>query len=230
MKHRIQIITLLAILALPAIAWGQDTPTAQINRIKANANYIFGEGSMDTQEEAIDLAKTILHSKIEAWKKEQENPTLDTDALLARSKQILTMRGPKHRVLIYIEKPASASVSQPTPQPEPVVEQPVPQPAPSVWTFPLDQLAACRHLADVLALCDSREIESHIAYGNISRSSDPNEVGAAMLVIYAENNCEVRAIFLPKNDIGNRINLRTKQPDSTRNYPGCQAMWIKIKE
>lgn len=259
---RIRIIALLATLTLSLPAAGQNSSaTARVNRIKADTGYFFGEGTMSTQQEAIDLARNILRTRIEAWRKEQPEPTPEAEELLAGSEQILLMRGTMHRAFVYTKKPggqapsaqAPASEPEPTttapePQPEtpaePVAEAPAPQPEQSVREhetatpepqqpvrrFPCDRLVACRNIAEVVDLCNDAEVKSLIVRGNVTRDSDPNKVGGSLLVVYATSDNSVRAILAPKNDIGNRINLRTKQPDSTRNYPGCQAMWIKIKE
>lgn len=153
------------------------------------------------------------------------------------------MRGPKHRAFVYIPKPGGAPITtgpetengteppgqsenQPTaPEPEP---KPVQKPEP--WNFPTEALCACRNLSEVIDLCTSEKVAPHIECGNVSRASDLNEVGKSLLVIYATTDNSVRAVFDKKNEAGNRINLFTRKPDSTRNYPGCQAMWIKIKE
>lgn len=259
---RIRIIALLATLTLSLPAAGQNSSAAaRVNRIKADTGYFFGEGTMSTQQEAIDLARNILRTRIEAWRKEQPEPTPEAEELLAGSEQILLMRGTMHRAFVYTKKPggqtlaaqAPASEPEPTttapePQPEtpaePVAEAPAPQPEQSVREheaatpepqqparrFPCDRLVACRNIAEVVDLCNDAEVKSLIVRGNVTRDSDPNEVGGSLLVVYATSDNSVRAVLAPKNDIGNRINLRTKQPDSTRNYPGCQAMWIKIKE
>lgn len=259
---RIRIIALLATLTLSLPAAGQSSSaTARVNRIKADTGYFFGEGTMSTQQEAIDLARNILRTRIEAWRKEQPEPTPEAEELLAGCEQILLMRGTMHRAFVYTKKPggqtlaaqAPASEPEPTttapePQPEtpaePVAEAPAPQPEQSVREheaatpepqqpvrrFPCDRLVACRNIAEVVDLCNETEVRNHIVRGNVTRNSDPNEVGGSLLVVYATSDNSVRAVLAPKNDIGNRINLRTKQPDSTRNYPGCQAMWIKIKE
>lgn len=257
---RIRIIALLATLTLSLTAAGQSSSTAaRVNRIKADTGYFFGEGTMSTQQEAIDLARNILRTKIEAWRKEQPEPVPDTEELLAGSEQILLMRGTMHRAFVYTKKPggqtpaaqAPASEPEPTttapaPQPEtpaePAAEAPAPQPEQParepeaatpeppqpVWSFPYDRLFACRNISEVIDLCNDAEVKTHIVRGNVTRDSDPNEVGVSLLVVYATSDNSVRTVLAPKNEIGNRINLRTKQPDSTRNYPGCQAMWIKI--
>lgn len=258
---RIRIIALLALLLLPAAGSGQETPAARVNRIKADTNYLFGEATMASQDEAVELARNILRTKIETWKKGLSEPVPDTEELLAGSERILLMRGPMHRAFVYTKKPAgqTPAVQVPASEPEPPTTGPEPQPetpaeqaaeAPAlqpeqparepeastpeppqpVWSFPYDRLCACRDIAEAVDLCNDAEVKDRIVRGNVTRDSDPNEVGSSLLVVYATADNSVRAVLAPKNEIGNRINLRTKRADSTRNYPGCQAMWIKIKE
>lgn len=96
--------------------------------------------------------------------------------------------------------------------------------------FPLDELCGQRSIQAVRALLDRPACKTVSSYGSVTRETRPADVEQALLIIYSPVNGEVKAILDGKDAASKRRNLLTGREDSTRNYPGCQALWLLIDE
>lgn len=99
------VLSFCAILSL--CCWGQNSQTAEINKIKKNRDYLCVTGtSMKSDEESSHNAQILLAAEIEAWLK--ENTKEDVTGYTAKAKQcigfIQTRIGSLHRTFAYVRK------------------------------------------------------------------------------------------------------------------------------
>ncbi len=97
-------------------------------------------------------------------------------------------------------------------------------------SFPLDELCALRSIEAVRNLLDRSDCKAVSSYGSVGRETRPADVERALLIIYSPVNGEVKSILDRKDAASKRRNLLTGREDSNRNYPGCGALWLIIKE
>ena len=126
----------------------------EINKIKRSSSYLYAEATMDTEQEAADIAYELLMKQVEEYiaskRKLSEADNVLIKDIKSRSEQLNMMRGEMHRVFVYVEKNAIEGVEnttvvnnasgatvainspvQPTPKPTPK-----PTPHPSTSTLP----------------------------------------------------------------------------------------------
>lgn len=123
-----------------------------------------------------------------------------------------------------IVEPAPAPVVEPAPvvAPAPVEEAPAPAPA---TIFPIETLTRLSTIQELDTLC--KQYEDCCVHGKVGRDMDFDMVKQAYLVVYNRAG-EIKAV-LDKMEMGKkRINLKTKQEDSTVNYPGHGAKWVVV--
>lgn len=81
---------------------------AKVNSIKKNADYVYGEGIADTEQEALELAEQSLRSEImrliSESKTMQDEETILVNAIKKNSSRIKLKRGTMDRVFLYVEK------------------------------------------------------------------------------------------------------------------------------
>ena len=82
-------------------------PVDEINKIKRDSLYVYGEATKPTTSEAYDAALNILQSNIQQWfedsKKDRKNRVVRNLTFLADT--INALRGDYHRVLAYVSIP-----------------------------------------------------------------------------------------------------------------------------
>ena len=82
-------------------------PVDEINKIKRDSLYVYGEATKPTTDEAYDAALNILQSNIQKWfedsKKDRKNRVVRNLTFLADT--INALRGDFHRVLAYVSIP-----------------------------------------------------------------------------------------------------------------------------
>ncbi|MDE7378541.1 MAG: hypothetical protein K2N13_06210 [Paraprevotella sp.] len=91
--------------------WGQTDADAQkkeINKVKKSNQYLYGEATMATQEEAMLLAEELLYSNINQWVAEQKKLNAANKVVVVNTKQlwgnIALPRGNMFRAFYYVKK------------------------------------------------------------------------------------------------------------------------------
>ena len=136
MKTNKLFVTLVACLLGMATAMAQESPSKQINNIKRNSSYLYAEATMDSAEEALEVARELLIQEVRNYAETSIKFSDFDDVIVrninAKSQSLSMMRGTMYRVFVYVKKKDLEAVSSATPEigtPPQVYleEQPVPQ-------------------------------------------------------------------------------------------------------
>lgn len=121
---------------LATATFAQVSPSKQINHIKRDNAYLYAEATMDSAEEAMEVARELLMQQVQAYAGTQRRLNDANDVLVknvnAKCESLSMMRGTMHRVFVYVKKNDIEGVSnvttinQSTKTATEVVEQPVP--------------------------------------------------------------------------------------------------------
>lgn len=195
--------------------------------------------------EEITLMRGTMHRAFAYVRKSDLKTTGDRITVLPKSEP-----KPQPAPATPAAEPEPKPAPQPEPQPEPksaaaspAGEEAAPTTAPAAEAaeeepaattakpaFPLDELCGQRSIQAVRTLLNRPACKTVSSYGSVTRETRPADVEQALLIIYSPVNGEVKAILDGKNAASKRRNLLTGREDSTRNYPGCQALWLLIDE
>ena len=220
-------------LSVCAAALAQTDAKSLINGIKKNPAYVYGEATLATEEEAADAAKELLSYNIRSFIREQGDALQLLDVavpdVVAGCEFIRTTRGSMARVLAYVKKETFCVYEEvKVPEPEPAaVQEETPAQTPDVK---YDFEARLNEVSDLFVLysvLDSKEWSSHCTYGKVKQDTDKEMLQNSYLVIFKPDTYMITGVLSPKKDT--RINLATGSIDSTRNYPNCQALWVKFE-
>ena len=232
-----KLLSIILLLGLATSLWGMDEALKRINAIKKNADYLYGEATKPTQEEATSVAFQLLCDEVVAWTGQgnsQINRIADT---------IMVRRANMFRVFAYVKKSSLLQGSKPQhaePQKADTIETEAPKD--SLVTdgvkkvimqrfFGRKQNDALLRLNEAKNFFELKEIMQPlkeegkiINYGKYATMERPEE---CYLIVYdpAGNIC---AILGKGKD--ERENLRTGMPDNIHNYRGCGAIWFTLNE
>ncbi|MCM1108356.1 MAG: hypothetical protein NC388_04775 [Clostridium sp.] len=102
---------LLLVCACVVCVWAQDDTAArkkEINKVKKSDQYLYGEATMATQEEAVSLAEELLYDNINRWVAEQKKLSKANKVVVMNTKQlwgnIELPRGNMFRAFYYVKK------------------------------------------------------------------------------------------------------------------------------
>lgn len=125
------------------------------------------------------------------------------------------------------------TLTKPKPKVEPVQPQPVKLTEPVKPSEPVEPVLPEKHqrvVNEILALdtyegvmlyLDAMKDDGRLMYGSISKLIKPEE--AYMIIIK-----DSKLVTVLGQGSGNRLNLRTQQPDLLNNYKGHSVIWMKI--
>lgn len=231
------LLSILLMLGLTLNLWSMDEALVRINTIKKNADYLYGEATMPTQEEATSMAFEVLQSEVLNWGgKNYEHVQRLADTIMVR-------RANMYRVFAYVKK--SALLQGGTTQPKDTLKTDsikTDVPKDSLVTDGVkkvimqrffgrkanDALLRLNEAKNFFELKDImqplKEEGKIIAYGKYASMEHPEQ---CYLIVYdpAGNIC---AILGKGKD--ERENLRTGLSDSIHNYRGCGAIWFTLNE
>lgn len=234
----------LCILTL-GIAWGvfaANDRAEQINAVKKNSSYLYGEATMSTQEEAMMVAYERLQGEVISW---AQNDSIKIKDISPISDTITTRRAEMYRVFAYVEKSKLKHIVD------------------SISSHD----SSCQTKKDSMLMTDSvRMIIDKQFFGKEGKMKQRTN-DALLRIKKAKNFFELKTIMQPlkeKGDIidygkyatathpetcylivydpaGNicallgkgedvRQNLKTGKPDSVHNYRGCGAIWFTLRE
>lgn len=245
-----KLITIITVMLVCVSVTAMDERLERINSIKKNPQYLYGEITMQTQEEATSMAYELLQKEVFAWAK-HDNIKLAVTSPAEINKladSIMTRRANMYRVFVYIDKHALTTGTKDTA----AIQKN------DTIVVPIDSIST--H-CDSLVTDDTMKMIKQHFFGNRKKSD------ALMRLKEAKNFFELKEIMQPlkeKGDIldygkyataknpelcylivydpaGNikallgkgkdkRKNLKTGQDDSISNYRGCGAIWFILNE
>lgn len=143
MKANKILFTLVVSLLLAGTAFAQESPSKQINMIKRNPAFLYAEATMETADEALEVARELLMQQVQEYIGEKIRFNQAKDVLVknvnAKSESVSMMRGPMCRMFVYVKKSDieavdnATAINTETNTSKVVVDQPTPPvPAPVV--------------------------------------------------------------------------------------------------
>lgn len=225
MRKLFSVILLAASLSSPLLA--QNDVKNRINEIKKSKSHIYGEATLITMEEAKDAAREILLYNIKNFIREEGDALQLLDVPLqgvVDSCEVLeTSRGSMARALAFVKKSDFCIVE------EDVAETDTRESS-AGNTRETRFETAVKDVADLFILynvLDSQDWSSCSSYGKVKQDVNPDLLQKSYLVIFKPDTYLIEAVLSPKKD-DVRKNIATGDPDSTRNYPKSQALWVNL--
>lgn len=245
-----RLITIITVLLVSLSMTAMDERLERINSIKKNPQYLYGEITMQTQEEATSMAYELLQKEVFAWAKRDSIKLVVTSAteINKLSDSIMMRRANMYRVFIYVDKHALTTDTKN-----------------NIAIQKKDTIVASKDSImlhrDSLVTDDTMKMIKQHFFGNRKKSD------ALMRLKEAKNFFELKEIMQPLKEKGEiidygkyatakqpelcylivydpagnikallgkgkdrRKNLKTGQDDSISNYRGCGAIWFILNE
>lgn len=233
-------------LVVCAVAQAMDQKMEQVNAIKKNPDYLYGEATMKEVKEAEALAFELLQIEADAW--QMKNATEEIQTPMPKIRQIadtlVLRRAGMYRVFAFLKKSALI----PAPQDQPSSMQVAPH-APSQQLNPpiqkekehlltpemerfikkqfkirneaIERIKGAKNFFDLENILPPLKEEGLLAdYGKYGTVENPED---CYLIVY-DIAGNIKAL-LDKGEI-TRKNLKTGENDSIENYRGCGAIWF----
>lgn len=239
MKHRIICQALLLLFALTLQA---QSSVSDINRIKRDKDYLYGEATLNSKEAALKLAYELLEVEIKNWATQK---SADISTVLAKhindyADTIILPRGNMIRAFAFVKTSNLKAIKgkdmavkiekqekKEKQKAEPVVEEAKPTPVEPVKTEEekvLERVLAITSFYDLEKTIKPLKEAGKIAgYGKYTTMSDPAN---SYLIVY-DQQANIKAVL--GKGTSSRKNLKTGLDDSEKNYHGCGAIWFKVK-
>lgn len=222
-----------------------DEQLEKINGIKKNPDYLYGDATMATQEEATSLAYEVLQKEVLNWlqREHQKLKVSSAAEINGLSQTIRVRRANMFRVFAYVKKESLLKDSHKV-QVDSLNRDSVEvrQPKDSLVTDSVKNVIMQRFFGRrvndaLLRLKDAKnffelkdimqplkEEGKIIDYGKYATAKDPE---VCYLIVYDPAG-NIRALLGKGGDI--RKNLKTGKDDTIRNYRGCGALWFRLNE
>lgn len=111
MRHLMRIATCVVVTLFFMASFAQDDVASkkkEINSIKKNSSYIYGEATLADRQAAIDLAKDILYQNINQWVESQKKFAGASKAVTTNTnyavENVTLPRGNWYRAFMYVKK------------------------------------------------------------------------------------------------------------------------------
>lgn len=221
------LIALLLPCCMASMADDVESVKKQINGVKKDSQYIYADVTASTTEDAKDLAEEALYANINEWAANQKKLGKSVSTVKPHEEKWVSLaipRGNMFRSFIYVKKsdllpegnaeavpvaPAASKVSA-TPSSD--------TPVPAV----VKDVAACVEYDELAAKITRLKEEGKISkYGRYASLDNPQDY---YLAVY---NREGKIVAVLSSG-ASRINVRTGQADSEKNYKACGAIGFKI--
>ena len=221
------LIALLLSFCIGSMADDVESVKKQINGIKKDSQYIYADVTASTTEDAKDLAEEALYANINEWAANQKKLGKSVNTVKPHEEKWVSFaipRGNMFRSFIYVKKSdllpegntetvSVASTASKVPASPSVVT-----PIPAV----VKDVAACMEYDELAAKITRLKEEGKISkYGRYASLDNPQDY---YLAVY---NREGKIVAVLSSG-ASRINVRTGQADSEKNYKGCGAIGFKI--
>lgn len=249
MKHILFCISLLSCLALSGYAQTADDVAKNINKIKRDTTYIYGETTMKDLSEAYNGARAILEMKVGDWVRSQ-HPDEGIEVCIVKAKehfiQLETRRGDFYRAFVYVQKSdilpiadksevtvldvspiavenqAKPSIAFGTTEEkleETVVETPTLE-----LTSTEKEMRQIRSFYDVEPYINGMKSKGRIkAYGKYATM--PEDEDCHLFVYDQQGNISA----LLRKSGTKQYNLNTLKEDNVKNHKNCGAIWFQMK-
>lgn len=209
------------ILSLCLGMYAQETEIQKrnrINEIKKDISFIFADATMSEKDEAVSLARDFLLSYVRQWyidnKDIESFSKVEVDSSMDT---IVTRRGVLYRVFAYYKIPGLDKNNDI----KPVVEESI-----DLFDSIVSNIRSIDNITGIETFITQYVSNGQCIYGEIEKSTNPQSVNDSILVIYDKTDGSIVALLSPRSTF--RINLKTLKKDSTSNYPGHGAKWIKV--
>lgn len=255
MKLRLIILLVTSILASGVYA---QMETKKINSIKRNSQYLYGEGTEDTEAAAYETAKEYLlmqiNEYVESKKKLNQAENIILKDVGENYEKIQMQRGERIRVFLYVKKSGIIAAENS----EILVKTPVPanegqteddkgltstyvtignNPETEEGVKENFQLEKAWQQEVVNQLCQTASItEARALLARMKAEYKVKRYGAfqdcrnpdASFILVFDNNGSVKAVLGPGNE--QRANYQSGRYDSLGNYPESSALWFTLSD
>lgn len=237
--NRIVVIVWGLLMAFAAQA--MDERLERINAIKKNADYLYGEATMATQERATSLAYELLQKEVLGWARRDSQELVISSAtdINRMAESITVRRAEMYRVFVFVKKSGLLCKKNQGKHPKDSVREHAKD---SLITDEVKRTIKQRLLGrrqnDALyrlkkarnffelkeIMLTLKENGDVTAYGKYATAEHPSE---CYLIVYDPAG-NIRALLGKGEET--RPNLKTGRDDSVRNYRGCGAIWFLLNE
>lgn len=246
------IYTILFFLICSFALFAQETNEKQkieINKIKKNKNYIYGEATLEDKDEALRLAKELLVKYIDEWvageKKMKGSEVVVIRDIMENSESINLMRGNMYRAFVYVQKKnilpvedtdASVVLSRSTDSEqgativvndivkidsvEEDIEWATQARADDTAQNILISILSIDKWEDIGPYFQDLKSKRKIVYGKYNTLTSAD---SCYLLIYNQGGNVVAVL-----DKGHQKNLKSQEEDSIKNYSGHGAIWFQL--
>lgn len=232
------VLTILVMFAVSVVLFAQGDVKTRMNSIKKSSAYIYGEATLATSEDAVSAARENLLYSLKNFIKDNgeglEIKDVNPEDLVNACEILSTPRGSMIRALGFVHKSAfsnyveieeeSFAGSESAKQGDAAGQSAA---AGTKERFE-SKLVQIGDLFVLYSVLDSDEWSSAVKYGKVKTNTDPVMLAESYLVVFSQDDYVIKACMSPKD--GTRTNLATGKPDSTRQYPNCQAVWVKLAD
>ena len=252
MKKILSTISLLFI----AVTMMAQTSMSEINRIKRDAEYLYGEATMNDKQAALQLAYELLETEIKNWAaaKNSKITSVTASKIFEVADTIILSRRNMIRAFVYVStknlkaqkgKTLTIEINKSEPITKTVVEK---KEEPVVQVNPVTPATVIKEepkkvvptkpknaaLEKILRLTTFYDLEKTIEPLRIEGKVKSYGKYATMknpeecyLIIY-DTDANIRAVLGKGTD--SRKNLRTGKDDTEKAYKGCGALWFMLDE
>ena len=247
MTRRFILMVLTMILATSA--FGQESDSKKINKIKRNSQYLYAEATMRDPQEAYNTAMELLNNYIDEYvqtkKKYKSSDNIIIKDIDSKSERIQMKRGEMTRVFVFVKKndiiPAENSMTRENAGKKSEERGLVSEVEPieagdgqgdgslrlgKVWQQELvDQLLTCNTIIEVKSMLNRQKAEFRV-----KRLGAPDSCRnkAASFWVIGDATGNLVTVLGPGSQ--ERTNFKTLQLDSLDNYPDATAVWFTMSE
>jgi hypothetical protein len=241
MKH---ITIILMMLFFPIAMQAMDAKLEHINAIKKSPDYLCGDATMNTPEDAATLAYKLLQNEIDNWA--AKNNHLAGESLVAEvvADTMMARRANMYRVFAYVRKGELTPVQKPERPVKPETRQ-EPQLKPAKkdslvsdelkeqirerffgpQNGVLRKIGKARNFFELKHILPPLKADGSIEdYGKLATAV---HLEKCYLIVYDPAG-NIKALLGKGEET--RQNLKTGQKDRLENYRGCGAIWFLLKE
>ena len=217
------ILSILA-LGLAIASFAIDDRVEQINAIKKDSRYLYGEATTSTQEESTTLAYEQLQNEVFKWVQcdQVELCIKSVKDINQLADTMVTRRVDMYRVFVYVEKLKLMAVVDSMPSVDSVQINDSVRMAPDKV---LQQIKNAKNFFELKSIMQPlKEQGDIIDFGKYATAEHPE---LCYLIVYDPAG-NIRALLGKGEET--RQNLKTGKEDSIRNYRGCGAIWFTLRE
>lgn len=219
--------TILAVLFLLLFsATAAAYTSADFNRIKLDPEYLYGESTLESEDEAREIARVTLINYANRYFSENSidrNLTAESDIDV----EYMTMpRGNKTRVMAYIAKSALTSPSRRKASPRNTAAAADAPQLPEWQTQIIGSLQSAGNLADATRILqENKSIYKIKAYGTLRECLNAK----SCFWVICNPSLEIIAILGQDTDGDRRYNFMTDKYDSLGNYAAQYGAWFQFR-